>query len=86
MGNNDSKQEKQLVLKEEDLKIKSRYLAGILEQKLDKEVNLLIKTERNLLGKYSEERRTVEDLLFKDEVRPSNAAANDPDNGEQDPG
>jgi len=25
-------------------------------------------------------------LLFKDEVRPSNAAANDPDNGEQDPG
>ena len=69
MGNKNVKEEqKQMVIREEELGMRAKYLSGMLEQAVDKEVNLLMKTERVLLEKYSEERRTIEDLLFKDEV------------------
>lgn len=69
MGNKNAKEEqKQMVIREEELGMQAKYLSGMLEQAVDKEVNLLMKTERVLLEKYSEERRTIEDLLFKDEV------------------
>jgi hypothetical protein len=69
MGNDSSKDKnKQQIISEAELKIQGKYVAGILEHQVDKEVSLLVKNERGLLGKYGEDKRTVEDLLFKDEV------------------
>lgn len=69
MGNDSSKDKnKPIVIHEGELKIQGKFVAGVLEHLVDKEVTLLIKNERGLLGKYSEDKRSVEDLLFKDEV------------------
>jgi hypothetical protein len=72
MGNDSSKDKnKQIVISEGELKMQGKYVAGALEHLVDKEVSMLIKTERALLAKYSEDKRTIEDLLFKDEVSPA---------------
>lgn len=69
MGANGSKDpKKQTVVSEGELKIQGKFISGLLEHLVDKEVTNLIKNERNLLSKYGEDKRTVEDLLFKDEV------------------
>lgn len=69
MGANGSKDpKKQSVVTEGELKIQGKFISGMLEHLVDKEVTNLIKHERNLLNKYGEDKRTVEDLLFKDEV------------------
>ncbi len=68
MGQNTSKDQKQIIITESELKIQGKYLSGLLEHLVDKEVTILIKNERGLLAKYSEDKRTIEDLLFKDEV------------------
>ena len=68
MGNDSSKEKKQTVIHENELKIQGKYVSGLLEHLVEKEVTLLIKKERELLTKYNEDKRTIEDLLFKDEV------------------
>lgn len=77
MGNETSKNQKQTFIAENDLKIQGKYIAGLLEHLVDKEVTLLIKKERELLTKYSEDKRTIEDLLFRDEVVTFYPASND---------
>lgn len=79
MGANGSKDpKKQSVVTEGELKIQGKFISGLLEHLVDKEVTNLIKHERNLLNKYGEDKRTVEDLLFKDEVcLLTNSASND---------
>ena len=57
------------MISENDLKIQGKYISGLLEHLVDKDVTNLTKDERGLLSKYAENRRTIEDLLFKDEVR-----------------
>jgi hypothetical protein len=74
MGQADSKEKKQIVIHENELKIQGKFISGLLEHLVDKEVNLLIKKERELLTKYNEDKRTIEDLLFKDEVYLSNGS------------
>ena len=69
MGNDTSKNMKQTAIAENELKIQGKYVAGYLEHLVEKEVTLLIKKERELLTKYNEDKRTIEDLLFKDEVK-----------------
>jgi hypothetical protein len=88
MGANGSKDpEKQTVISEGELKIQGKYISGLLEHLVDKEVTNMIKHERGLLNKYGEDKRTVEDLLFKDEVgSPSDSASNDRDHCQQDQG
>ena len=69
MGNNKSSNQKQSVITESDLKIQGKYISGLLEHLVDKDVTNLTKDERVLLSKYAENRRTIEDLLFKDELQ-----------------
>jgi hypothetical protein len=68
MGQSDSKEKKQIIISESELKIQGKFISGLLEHLVDKEVSLLMKRERELLTKYNEDKRTIEDLLFKDEV------------------
>lgn len=68
MGNDSSKNQKQTFIGENELKIQGKYVSGLLEHLVEKEVTLLIKKERELLTKYNEDKRTIEDLLFRDEV------------------
>jgi hypothetical protein len=85
MGANGSKDpKKQTVVTEGELKIQGKYISGLLEHLVDKEVTNLIKHERNLLNKYGEDKRTIEDLLFKDEVvYLTYSASNDSDHSQQ---
>lgn len=69
MGNESSKEPKQIKLKEEQIKIKGKFISGKLEQMVDKEVHLLMRNERGLLDKYAEDKRTIENILFKDELQ-----------------
>lgn len=71
MGNNQPKEPVQIQVSEGELTMKSKYVTGQLEHQVDKLVNKIMRDERNLLGKYSEGRRSIEDLLFKDEVSES---------------
>lgn len=48
--------------------MKSKYLSGVLEHFVDKTVNIVMKQERKLVQKYTEDKRTIEDMLFRDEV------------------
>lgn len=68
MGNKQPKEPVQLQITEGELTMKGKYVAGQLEHQVDKFVNLIMRDERKLLNKYSEGRRSIEDLLFKDEV------------------
>jgi hypothetical protein len=69
MGNNQNKEPQQINITTGELQMKSKFVAGQLEHQVDKLVNKIMRDERNLLNKYSEGRRSIEDMLFKDEVR-----------------
>lgn len=69
MGNNQPKEPVQIHVAEGELNMKSKFVSGQMEHQVDKLVNLIMRDERKLLDKYSEGRRSLEDLLFKDEVR-----------------
>jgi len=49
--------------------MKSKYLTEHLELTVDKQVNLIMRDEKNILKKYSENNRSTSNMLFKDEVR-----------------
>ena len=69
MGSSSTKEEPvQIFIPTGELTMKSKFVSGQLEHQVDKLVNKIMRDERNLLGKYSEGRRSIEDLLFKDEV------------------
>lgn len=48
--------------------MKAKFVSGQLEHQVEKFVNKVMRDEKNLLTKYSEGRRSIEDILFKDEV------------------
>lgn len=68
-GENSKDPKKQMVLPENEIKIRAKFVAGFLEHQVDKEVTNLIKYERTLLDKYGQDKRTIEDLLFRDEFQ-----------------
>jgi hypothetical protein len=75
MGSGDSKP-KQIDIKPSDLyvlfliqsAIKAKYLSHELELRIDKLVNHVMREEKKVLTKYGEQKRTINDTLFKDEV------------------
>lgn len=66
--------------------MKAKFVSGQLEHQVEKFVNKVMRDEKNLLTKYSEGRRSIEDILFKDEVSlranasASNRCGRDPQN------
>lgn len=69
MGNNQNKEPQQVRIASGELQMKSKFVAGQLEHQVEKFVNKVMRDEKTLLGKYSESRRSIEDMLFKDEVK-----------------
>lgn len=51
-----------------EMQMKAKFVSGQLEHQVEKFVNKVMRDEKNLLTKYSEGRRSIEDILFKDEV------------------
>merc|ERR1712032_136968 len=68
MGSGDSKP-KQIDIKPSDLAIKAKYLSHELELRIDKLVNHVMREEKKVLTKYGEQKRTINDTLFKDELQ-----------------
>ncbi len=68
MGNNQPKEPVQLKIASGELQMKAKFVAGQLEHQVEKFVNKVMRDERTLLDKYSESRRSIEDMLFQDEV------------------
>jgi len=69
MGFSQSKEPKPIQLSEKTIEIKCEYIMHAKKVHTDREVANLERQERQLLDRYPEKQRTLDDLIFRDEIQ-----------------
>jgi len=69
MGFGQSKEPKPIHLSERTIEIKCEYIMNAKKVHTDREVANLERSERLLLERYPEKQRTLDDLMFRDEIQ-----------------